>query len=66
MTTVFEKILPKIYETKLRYMILMHGTLVPKLTIGQILTLSVKNGYKFETEFLGSRLILGVKFKTSL
>ena len=65
MTTVFKKILPKIYETKLRYMILMHGTLVPKLTIGQILTLSAKNGYKFETGFLGSRLILGVKFKTS-
>ena len=42
MTTVFEKILPKIYETKLRYVILMHGTLVPKLTIGPILTLSVK------------------------
>ena len=65
MTTVSEKILPKIYETKLRYVILMHGTLVPKLTIGPILTLSVKNGYKFDTWFLGSRLKLGVKFKTS-
>ena len=39
----------------------MQGALVPKITHGPFLTLSVRNGHKLKTEFLGSQPISKVK-----
>ena len=39
----------------------IQGTLVPKLKLGSFLTLSVRNGHKLKTGFLGSRPISRVK-----